>query len=184
MRRSDSDARSPETTTSDSRGQKRTKYYKDRPEAAKRRNDIRLMAMRIAGTPRQADWLALTAEERSVYRETAAGLRALGSDIAVAHAAELAGVEKRGFVYVITNPAWPAFCKVGRAFDPESRLASYQTGCPDRDYKLHYAVYFEDCHAAETLIHDTLADYRASGEWFRILPSTAEHVLDQIGGYL
>lgn len=148
------------------------------------RNRARLMAMRIAGTTKQAEWLKLTPEERAVYLESARSLIVLGSDIAVAHCAELAGVEKRGFVYVITNPAWPAHCKVGRAFDPESRLAGYQTGCPERDYQLKYAVYFEDCHAAEKLIHDTLADYRAEGEWFRILPSTAEHVLDEIGGYI
>lgn len=142
------------------------------------------MAMRIAGTPRQADWLDLSVEERAVYLETARGLISLGSDFAVADAAERAGVEPRGFVYVITNPAWPAHCKIGRAYDPVSRLASFQTGSPDRDYELKYAVYFDDVLKAEHLIHDTLADYRAEGEWFRILPSTAEHVLDQIGGYI
>jgi hypothetical protein len=168
----------------DRHGQKRTKYYKDNSEAVMRRNNARLMAMRIAGTPRQVDWLALSTEERAVYLESARGLIALGSDYHVATAAELAGVEKRGFVYVITNPAWPAHCKVGRAFDPLSRLRSFQTGSPERDYVLRYAVYFEDVQAAERLIHDTLADYRAEGEWFRILPSTAEHVLDYVGGYI
>lgn len=168
----------------DPRGLKRTKYYKDNEAAVMERNKARLMAMRIAGTPRQVDWLALSPEERAVYLESARGLIALGSDFAVADAAEKAGVEARGFVYVITNPAWPAHCKVGRAFDPLARLASFQTGAPERDYVLRYAVYFEDVLKAERLIHDTLADYRASGEWFRILPSTAEYVLDQIGGYL
>lgn len=165
-------------------GRRPTKYYKDNPTAVMRRNKTRLMAMRVAGTPRQVDWLALTQEERAVYLETARGLIALGSDYAVADAAEKAGVEPRGFVYVITNPAWPAHCKIGRAFDPLARLQSFQTGAPERDYVLRYAVYFADVRKAEALIHNTLADYRAEGEWFRILPGVAETVLDEIGGYI
>ena len=141
------------------------------------------MAMRIAGTTRQAEWLLLSKEERAVYLESARSLMVVGADYATAHAAEAAGVEKRGFVYVITNPAWPAHCKVGRAFDPEERLRSYQTGCPERDYKLTFAAFFPDVRAAERLIHDTLADYRANGEWFRMLPSTAEHVIYTIMEY-
>ena len=141
------------------------------------------MAMRIAGTPKQRDWLKLTKEERAVYLESARSLMVLGADYGVAHAAEVAGVEKRGFVYVIRHPAWPAHVKVGRAFDPESRLRQYQTGCPERGYLLHFAAYFPDVVYAEKLIHDTLADYRANGEWFRMLPSTAEHVIYQIMEY-
>jgi hypothetical protein len=124
----------------------------------------------------------LPPEERIKAREVARQMHENGQDFATAQARE--ATDKRGFVYCITNPAWPAHCKVGRAFDPEARLRGYQTGCPERDYELKYAVYFEDCHAAEKLIHDTLADYKAEGEWFRILPSTAEHVLDEIGGYI
>lgn len=149
-----------------------------------RRNKARLMAMRISGCTRQVDWLALSKEERAVYLESARSLIVLGSDIGVAHAAEVSGVEKRGFVYVITHPAWPEYCKVGRAFDPESRLRGYQTGCPNRAYRLRYAAYFPDCVAAEKLIHDTLADYRAEGEWFRIPASVVEYSIDEIGGYL
>lgn len=138
------------------------------------------LAYQIAGGSRA--FYALDKEERARIRGVAHYMYDVGQDFATSQIAEK--VDKRGFLYVITNPAWPAHCKVGRAFDPEARLRNYQTGCPDRNYKLRYAVYFEDCHAAEKLVHDTLADYQAQGEWYRILPSTAEHVLDQIGGYL
>jgi hypothetical protein len=127
-------------------------------------------------------YFALPEEERREVHETAKQMFEAGLDIATAHICEK--TDRRGFVYVIWNPAWPAYVKVGRAFNPLSRLAQFQSGCPERDYKLKYAVYFENCYEAERLIHNTLADYRAEGEWFRILPTTAEHVLDQIGGYI
>lgn len=146
-----------------------------------RRNRIRYLAHRIAGVT-QVQFFRLPRELRERYRNVAREMYDNGMDATTAEKAKQ--TDKRGFVYVIRNPAWPAHVKVGRAFDPESRLNGFQTGSPQRDYELHYAVYFEDCHRAEELIHDTLADYRAHGEWFRILPSTAEHVLNEIGGYL
>lgn len=143
-------------------------------------NEIQRLSYGIAGGRLAYD--ALSRAQRLDVRAAAKQLHELGKDIPTAHVAEK--TDRRGFVYVITHPSWPGYCKVGRAFDPESRLRSYQTGCPARAYKLEYAVYFPDCHSAEKLIHDTLADYQAEGEWYRILPSTASHVLDQTGGYL
>lgn len=161
-------------------GQKRTKYYKDNPEAMARRNGYRRLRERMAGGRRQ--FYALDSDARRALNKKAIEMYDLGADLVTAHVAEK--IVREGFVYVIWNPAWPAHVKIGRAFDPESRLNSYQTSSPDRDYELKYAVYFSDCRRAEELIHDTLADYRAEGEWFRILPSTAEHILDEIGGYI
>lgn len=43
---------------------------------------------------------------------------------------------KAGYVYLITNPAWPEMVKVGSAIDVIDRLNSYQTYSPYRDYKL------------------------------------------------
>ena len=43
--------------------------------------------------------------------------------------------EKRGFVYIITNPAYPGYVKIGKALDVLSRLNSYHTYSPKRDYK-------------------------------------------------
>ena len=139
------------------------------------------MGMKIAGV-KQSDWYALPKARRRILAEQAKRLVDLGADFATAQRAEK--TVRDGFVYVITHPAFPEYVKIGRAFDPESRLSGYQTGCPHRAYELKYAVYFEDCHTAERLIHDTLADYRAEGEWFRMLPTVAERVLDEIGGYI
>lgn len=87
---------------------------------------------------------------------------------------------REGFIYVITHPSWPGHCKIGRAFDPLSRLQGYQTGCPERAYQLHSSVYFKDCHAAEQLVHEALADFRGLGEWFFIHPTYAAATIKQL----
>ena len=48
---------------------------------------------------------------------------------------------KDGYVYILTNPAWPDWVKVGMAIDAEDRCNSYQTSSPYRDYQLHYQVH-------------------------------------------
>lgn len=70
--------------------------------------------------------------------------------------------------------------KLGRAFDPESRLNGYQTGCPTREYELRHAVYFTDCHEAEEAVHARLAHLRMEGEWFYISIAEAIEAIDII----
>jgi hypothetical protein len=142
-------------------------------------NAISRLAYRIAGSSRE--YYALPQADRRQVRDTARLMYNRGQDIITSSVYEK--VDKRGFVYVITNPAWPGSVKVGRAFDPEARLRNYQTSCPNRDFKLHFAAYFNDCYAAELMIHSTLADYLATGEWFHVLPSTARAVIERLGGY-
>jgi hypothetical protein len=73
-----------------------------------------------------------------------------------------------GFVYIVTNPAWPGHVKIGCALDYEQRLASYQTSCPLRDYRLEYVQFFEDRRAGERAVHFALAACRVEGtEWFK-----------------
>lgn len=163
------------------RGLRHTKpfanYGKDSIEAVRRRDQIKSLAMRI-GRLTSKQYRALDPEERADLNDVARKMHELGSDYAVAQRAERVVTE--GFVYVITHPAFPEYVKIGRAFDPESRLSGYQTGCPRRDYKLHFAAYFVNCHSAERFIHDWLADYRAEGEWFRLLPCVAEQVIYEL----
>lgn len=42
-----------------------------------------------------------------------------------------------GYVYVISNPAWPGRFKIGSTIDVVDRLNSYQTYSPNRDYILN-----------------------------------------------
>lgn len=106
-------------------------------------------------------------------------LFSLGTDYGSAKSAE--ETVRIGFVYVITNPAWPGACKVGRAFDPFSRLAQYQTGSPFRDYELRFAHRFEDCHTAERQIQARLSDHQLEGEWFAISADEAQECIEYFG---
>jgi hypothetical protein len=77
---------------------------------------------------------------------------------------------KTGYVYVLSNPAWPEWVKVGMAVDANDRCGSYQTSSPYRDYVLHHAVASEDRRKSEYEAHTALekvADSR-KGEWFKI----------------
>ena len=103
-------------------------------------------------------------------------LRALGATIGGAEAAEK--TRRDGFLYIIAHPNLEGI-KIGRAFDPESRLRGYQTGCPNRQYHLvHVSHYLEDCFVAERTVHEALDHYRLSGEWFSAPLQTAMHYID------
>lgn len=183
----DLDAHLPGTMRSDLIGVKPTDpdRYEDgrsreyRAVVNNRNNPIRSIRERMAGGRRK--FYALSRQDRIEMSATAAQMYELGSDIILATAAR--AVDRRGFVYVITHPAFPGYVKIGRAFDPESRLRGYQTSCPCRDYELYAAVYFEDCHMAEQEIHARLADEQrngALGEWFYITPFLARHEINKL----
>lgn len=165
-------------------GRKRTKYWKDCPQRVKlrnvRQNGVSKLAYGIAGSSKS--FYSLSPGERRYIRETAKTLYDLGVDIGTAERAE--ATERRGFVYVIMHPAFPGYVKIGRAFDPVSRLVGYQTGCPHRGYTLYSQVYFEDCHFAEIEIHARLAYCREQGEWFNITPFMARHTINKLRSIL
>ena len=58
-------------------------------------------------------------------------------------------LSKEGQVYVITNPNFPEWVKVGMAVDAEDRLNNYQTSSPFRDYTLVSAWSVTDRRTAE-----------------------------------
>ena len=75
-----------------------------------------------------------------------------------------------GYVYIINNPCWEGWVKVGMAIDAEDRCKQYQTSSPLRDYKLCYSKYFEDRKAAEQAAHHKVNKISAErkGEWFKV----------------
>ena len=91
---------------------------------------------------------------------------------------------KEGYVYAISNPAWPDWVKIGKAIDADDRLSGYQTSSPMRDYTLIHSVYFKDRSTAERNAH-SLASNRTSkswdkgtnGEWFYLTNEQAIQVL-------
>lgn len=58
-----------------------------------------------------------------------------------------------GFVYIISNAAWPSYYKIGMSQNPKLRLSQYQTYSPKRDYKLHHWSFWSDKADGERLVH-------------------------------
>ena len=91
---------------------------------------------------------------------------------------------KEGYVYAISNPAWPEWVKIGKAIDADDRLGSYQTSSPMRDYRLIHSVYFDDRNQAEHKAHKLAAAKSSqawnkdlNGEWFYLTDEQAIQVL-------
>ena len=85
-----------------------------------------------------------------------------------------------GEVYVITNPAWDGWVKIGMAVDAEDRLKSYQTSSPLRDYVLYYSYATENRRKSEAKAHRVLEQkYERRNEWFLCTPSQAVEVLNE-----
>jgi hypothetical protein len=88
---------------------------------------------------------------------------------------------KQGQVYVIRNPAFPSWCKVGMAVDSEDRLKQYQTSSPYRDYVLVAAWDVEDRREAEKQAHALLEQhYDRRGEWFVAFSDMAAERLEAL----
>jgi hypothetical protein len=87
----------------------------------------------------------------------------------------------QGQVYVITNPAWPEWVKVGMAVDSEDRIKNYQTSSPFRDYTLVYSYEVDDRRAAESAAHVRLAkECDNINEWFRLPPPIANELILEV----
>jgi hypothetical protein len=87
-----------------------------------------------------------------------------------------------GYVYIISNPCWDGWFKVGMAVDPEDRCNSYQTSSPFRDYKLCYNKYFKDRRSAEKTAHKKLRkkSIKYKGEWFKVSIKEAIKTIEKL----
>ena len=86
---------------------------------------------------------------------------------------------KQGQIYIMINPAYPGWCKVGMAVDAEDRINQFQTGSPFRDYKLFKFFKADNRREAEKQAHNILEEKidDRRGEWFHINPEDAEKIL-------
>lgn len=79
-------------------------------------------------------------------------------------------VPKAGYIYIITNPAWEGWCKVGMtSVSIERRLNDYQTQSPFRDFECVYHKPVDDVGDTEKDIHRVLRGIcEYNSEWFKI----------------
>ena len=87
-------------------------------------------------------------------------------------------LSKEGQVYIITNPNFQDWVKVGMAVDAEDRLNGYQTSSPFRDYELYKSWLVSDRRSAEAEAHTYLEKtFDRRGEWFKCTPEEAESAI-------
>ena len=94
---------------------------------------------------------------------------------------KLASIEE-GYVYIITNRAWPTWVKIGMAIDAEDRLNSYQTSSPYRDFVLEHSVFSFSRRESEREAHtkaETMCK-NSMNEWFELSVKEAIIILDNL----
>ena len=89
---------------------------------------------------------------------------------------------KEGYVYAITNPAWPEWVKIGMAVDADDRCNGYQTSSPFRDYKIEHMVVTNNRRDAEAEAHKaaTKMAKEVRGEWFKLDIELAKNILNNL----
>ena len=89
---------------------------------------------------------------------------------------------KEGQVYIITNPAWKGWIKIGMAVEAQDRCNQYQTSSPLRDYKLEYSKDFKYRRTAESKAHKLCSKQATdqNGEWFKLSITKAISLIDSI----
>jgi len=90
--------------------------------------------------------------------------------------------QKSGYLYIISNPVFPGWFKIGTTWDLKKRLHTYQTGDPFRLYKLEYSLYHPHFREAENKIKETLKPFalEVKGEWVKMDLNMTKSRLDEV----
>jgi hypothetical protein len=95
--------------------------------------------------------------------------------------------KRDGYLYIIENKAWPNWLKIGTTKNIKSRLSSYQTSSPFRDYKVLFLIKHPDYLKAEKNIKEQMKMFALSikNEWYEIdIDNAKKRLLEQIDFYL
>ena len=142
------------------------KYYKDNPERKRFRNNNRM-------------WVngKYIVQSHPLHKP---GRYKTFEDAAFSSLAKYE-LSREGQVYIITNPNFPKWVKVGMAVDSEDRLNGYQTSSPFRDYVLFTCWSVTDRRSAESEAHSLLEKaYDRKGEWFNCTPKQAKSAIAEL----
>lgn len=92
-------------------------------------------------------------------------------------------LDTRGFLYLLSNPAYPEYVKIGHSrtspFDRARDL--FTTGVPE-PFKVERAWYVENSYESEKQIHTELSEFRTNGglrEFFRIKVDDATKAIER-----
>ena len=87
-----------------------------------------------------------------------------------------------GEVYIMYNPSFPGWVKVGMAVDSQDRLKQYQTSSPYRDYEVVRSYKVSNRRESEAKAHEalTIEGRGRKGEWFYMGANVAIAELDKL----
>jgi len=97
---------------------------------------------------------------------------------------ELVNIDTSGEIYIIENPLFEGWVKVGMAIDSKKRLKDYFTYTPQKNeesYKLIHTIEVKNRMVAESEIHNQLeSECNRIKEWFQISSERAKEI---VSGY-
>ena len=90
--------------------------------------------------------------------------------------------KNKGHIYIITNKAWPEWCKIGKAQDISARMATYKTACPLKDFEIFHSIESDEIDPLEYSIHKSLKDIEHNDEWYKMSKEEAKNILKDAKG--
>ena len=91
-------------------------------------------------------------------------------------------ISPEGWLYVLKNPSWPEWVKIGITRDLSARLGTYNTGSPYEGVKYQYChhTFHENARQIEKIIHDKLSDSQddeQTNEWYKLSAEKAIQII-------
>jgi len=86
-----------------------------------------------------------------------------------------------GYIYVIVNPAYNGWVKIGRTESVERRISSFNTSSPFRDFKAMFSIYCEETRDIEEGVHHKLRESGviSSHEWFMLSVTESIKIIEE-----
>ena len=88
---------------------------------------------------------------------------------------------KAGYLYIVTNEAFPEWVKVGTTANLTERLHVYQTGDPFRRYRIVFSLHHPEFRQAEKRIKEVMKHFALDikGEWYKVNLEMAKSRLEE-----
>ena len=84
---------------------------------------------------------------------------------------------KIGFIYILENPVYKKHIKIGKTFHLSSRLSTYNTGSPFKDYYYSYTKETEYYKIIENYFND---NFNSENEWYELTREEAITIIENI----